>query len=54
MVLSRVGEHQIIYNHSDHVVVHQSGILQQGFPFSKEILFTKNFSDMVLGNIHDI
>lgn len=52
--LSRIGENQIIYNHSDHVVVHQSGLLQQGFPFSKEILFTKNFSDMVLGDIHDI
>lgn len=52
--LSRIGEHNIIYNHSDHVVIHQSGLLQQGFPFSKEILFTKNFKNMVLGDIFNI
>lgn len=52
--LDRISENNIIYNHSDHIIVHQNGEIYQGFPFSKEILNIQNFEKIKLGNLNNL
>lgn len=52
--LGRIFEEQVIYNHCDHLILHQNGTIYQGFPFSKEILYSKDPEKNILGDINHL
>lgn len=51
--MARMFEKGIFYNHSDHLVIHPNGNILQGFPFTKEVLYSKLGEEIFVGSIFD-